>query len=109
MTQPLAISTSYTSFLALRIADDHEQEAPASGERSVARVVSIPCDDKGLSPRAISVDPSTPDYSPDGDTYLVITGEVPWRVTSHASFYRDVPGSLQDWPSGTDLWPARGS
>ena len=108
MTQPLDISTSYTSFPALHTAEDHVQEAPASDEERVARVVSSACD-KGLSPRASSVDPSTPDYSPDEDTYLITTAQVPWRVTSPCSFYRDVPGSLEGWPSGTNLWPPRGS
>ena len=107
MTQPIHLSTSYTSFPPLRIAEAHVQETSASDEKSVARVVSSACD-KGLSPRAISVGPSTPDYSSDEDTYLITTAQVPWRVTSPTSFHRDVPGSLEDWPSGTNLWPVRG-
>ena len=108
MTQPIHLSTSYTSFPPLCLAEGYVQEASDSDEEKVARVVASACD-KGPSPSASSVDPSTPDYSPDEDTYLITTAQVPWRVTSPTSFYRDVPGSLEGWPSGTSLWPARGS
>ncbi|KAI4695835.1 uncharacterized protein J4E88_000005 [Alternaria novae-zelandiae] len=108
MTQPIHSSTSYTSFPPLCIAEGYVQGASGSDEERVARVVPSACD-KGLSPSVGSVDPSTPDYSPDERTYLITTAQVPWRVTSPTSFYRDAPGSLEGWPSGTNLWPARGS
>jgi len=99
MTQP---ATTYTSFPPLCIAEGCIQGASDSEEERVARVVSSACD-KGLSPRASLVDPSTPDYSPDEDTYLITTAQVPWRVTSPTSFYHDAPGLLEGWPSGTNL------
>jgi len=108
MTQPIHLSTSYTSFPPLCIAEGYVQGASDSDEEKVARVVASACD-KGPSPSASSVDPSTPDYSPDEDTYLIITAQVPWRVTSPTSFYRDAPGSLAGWSSGTNLWPTHGS
>ena len=108
MTQPLSIPTSYTSFPPLRIAEGYVQGVSDSDEERVARIVSSACD-KGLSPSASTENPSTPDYSPNEDTYLITTAQVPWRVTSPTSFYHDVPGSLEGWPSGTNLWPARSS
>ncbi|KAI4699830.1 hypothetical protein J4E89_011128 [Alternaria sp. Ai002NY15] len=108
MTQPIHLSTSYTSFPPPGIAEGYVQGVSDSDEEKVARVVASACD-KAPSPSASSVDPSTPDYSPDEDTYLITTVQVPWRVTSPTSFYRDAPGSLAGWPSGTNLWPARGS
>lgn len=94
MTQPLDLSTSCTSFASLRMSEDYLQGASDSDERSVMRVASSACD-KGLSPRASPLNLLILDYSLNENIYLVTTAQVPWRVASPTSFYRDVPGSLE--------------